>query len=189
MARAAHTLAGRGGTRGPMARARRAALAVPAASATARDPGEPVVRKDLGNFGLSGDFGGLESKSPSSPNPPRKSALRARLPGLAGRMGVAGRGCTPLPVRRSRGHGGHVPRRPRQPGTAGPVAHVPGRGTAADGARGAQTPQGDHANYADTRLACLLTIEATMDLWSPWTVRGVPVYRRFHHPPATSFAL
>src|SRR5580658_9192204 len=39
MARAAHTLAGPWARAAPMARARWAALAVPAASATARDPG------------------------------------------------------------------------------------------------------------------------------------------------------
>ncbi len=76
--------------------------------------------KDLGNFGLSGDFGGLESTCQVSVKL-RSSAQtgpRGPVAGLAGRMGVAGRGCTPLPVRRSRGHGGTYPTDPNGPGTA-----------------------------------------------------------------------
>jgi hypothetical protein len=108
-----------------MARARWAAPAVPAASAAARDPGGTGGSKRSWKLWAERRLWGVAwspPKSPSSPTLPCKSALEA---GLAGRTGVAGRGCTPLPVRRSRVTRARTPQNPDNPGTAGPVAVTP----------------------------------------------------------------
>jgi hypothetical protein len=79
-------------------------------------PAEPVVRKDLGNFGLSGDFGGLESTKVSVKP---ESSAQTGSPGAGCRAGGAdgggGTGVHAAPGTALEGSRGHVPRRPRQP--------------------------------------------------------------------------